>query len=308
MPNTDDFRVKRIQQLLLEMAKGNFFHSLEPSEENDTVAALVVMLNMVNEEIRASFLHQGFANAGTTPQYLVQLSLLLDADGTIEMANNKACALLSRMPKDTIGRPITDLLTERSRKKWSKKRPQLLKKDPRETVLNLELQTSEGLLIHKDFQVTVLRGPGNRDQKILLDTVLFSTGEPVGKAIWKNPIKAGKDPKDPKVRLSHEDIHKMRSVHDMIVGNPQDDLPRLRDLALQIGTNEFKLKYGFKQLYGTTIFKFLIQERLRKAKTLIQYTSLSIKTIAHMTGFKSMPHFSRAFKEKYGCSPSALRA
>jgi AraC-like DNA-binding protein len=99
----------------------------------------------------------------------------------------------------------------------------------------------------------------------------------------------------------------IRKVHDMIINDVKKDLPKLKDLALQMGTNEFKLKYGFKQLYGTTIFKFLVQERLRKAKTLIQYTSLSIKTIAHMTGFKSIPHFSRAFKEKYGKSPSDLR-
>ena len=93
----------------------------------------------------------------------------------------------------------------------------------------------------------------------------------------------------------------------MIINNLEKDLPSLKELALQMGTNEYKLKYGFKQLYGTTIFRFLIQERLRKAKTLIQYSKLTLKQIAKMTGFKSITHFSRAFKEKYGVSPSELR-
>jgi AraC-like DNA-binding protein len=307
MPNSDDFRVKRIQRMLLEMARGNFFFSLEPSDKNDNVASLVVMLNMVNEEIRASFIHQGFANAHNTPQYTIQMSLLMDAQSTIEMVNNKACSLLSRLPRDIIGHPLTNLLTESSQKKWVKKLPSLLKKEYTEMVLTLEFKTPNGLLLNKDCNISIFQALDGTGQKIILDTVFFSKGEPFGKGLWKNALKVSKGTGNPKVRLSQEDIQMIREVHDMIINDVKKDLPKLKDLALQMGTNEFKLKYGFKQLYGTTIFKFLIQERLRKAKTLIQYTSLSIKTIAHMTGFKSIPHFSRAFKEKYGKSPSDLR-
>ena len=121
MPNTDDFRVKRIQKMLLEMAKGNFFYSLEPSDKNDNIASLVVMLNMVNEEIAAAFIHQGFANAHNTPQCIIQLSLILDAKGQIELVTNGTCSLLSYMPKDLIGKQITELMTENSQRTWSKK-------------------------------------------------------------------------------------------------------------------------------------------------------------------------------------------
>jgi AraC-like DNA-binding protein len=93
----------------------------------------------------------------------------------------------------------------------------------------------------------------------------------------------------------------------MIINNLEKDLPGLHELARQMGTNEYKLKYGFKQMYGTTIFRFLTQERLRKAKTLIQYSTLTIKQVAQMTGFKSKTHFSRAFKDKYGLTPTAMR-
>ncbi|MDF0709052.1 helix-turn-helix domain-containing protein [Flagellimonas okinawensis] len=307
MPNNDDYNVKRIQQMLLEMARGNFFFSLEPSAKNDNVASLIVMLNMVNEEIRASFVHQGFAQSGDTPQYLVQLSLLLDADGTIEMANQKTCSLLSRLPKDLIGKPITELLSKSSRKLWAKQWRRLLKKEQSDAVVPLELTTGDGLIVRKEFNLTTFRTLQGSTKKILMDTVLFSKGEPFGKGLWKHALKVSKGTESPKVRLSQKDIRMIRDVHDMIINNLDRDLPRLRELALQMGTNEFKLKYGFKQLYGTTIFKFLTQERLRKAKTLTMHTSLSLKTIAHMTGFKSIPHFSRAFKEKYGQPPSSLR-
>ena len=113
--------------------------------------------------------------------------------------------------------------------------------------------------------------------------------------------------KKPKLRLSFEDIKKLSKGRDIIINNLEKDFPSLKDFALQIGTNEFKLKYGFKELYGTSVYRFLKNERLRKSKMLVQYSDLHIKTIAHMTGFKSIPHFSRSFKKQYGYTPSALR-
>lgn len=308
MPNSDDFRVKRIHQMLLEMARGNFFYSLEPTDKNDNIASLIVMLNMVSEEIRASFIHQGFANALNTPQCVVQMSFLMDLKGVIEMVNKSACSLLSCLPEDIIEKPITNLMTENARKKWDKKLPKLLKKERSEAVLPLEFMTAEGLLLSKDCNISVFKALDGTEKKILLDTVFFSKGEPFGKELMKNTLMVGKGIKDHKVRMDQKDIQIIRNVHDLIVNNLNKDLPKLKDLALQMGTNEYKLKYGFKQLYGTTIFRFLIQERLRQAKTLIQHSNHSLKHIADMTGFKSITHFSRAFKDKYGVSPSELRS
>ncbi len=307
MPNNDDFRVKRIQRMLLEMARGNFFYSLEPTNKNDNVASLVVMLNMVNEEIRASFIHQGFANAHNTPQCIIQLSFLMDPDGTIEMVTNSTCSLLSALPKEIIGKPITDFMTEGSQKVWAKKMVKHLKRERSETVQFLEFITKEGLLLGKDCHISVFQSLDGSGQKILLDTVFFSKGEPFGTELPKKTLKVTKGIKEPKVTLTPDDIEMIRDVHDMIINNLDKDLPLLKDLALQMGTNEYKLKYGFKQLYGTTIFRFLTHERLRKTKTLIQHSNLSLKEIAHLTGFKSAAHFSRAFRDKYGKSPSDLR-
>ena len=96
-------------------------------------------------------------------------------------------------------------------------------------------------------------------------------------------------------------------AHDMILTNLEDDFPSLKEFALELGTNEFKLKYGFKELYGTTVHKFLIQERLRKAMMMVRYSDRPFKSIAEMTGFKSLAHFSRSFKQTYSLSPSDMR-
>ena len=107
--------------------------------------------------------------------------------------------------------------------------------------------------------------------------------------------------------MSFEDIRKIREGHDIIINNLEMDFPSLKDFALQLGTNEFKLKYGFKELYGTSVYRFLKEERMRKSKMMIQYSGQSLKTSAQMTGFKSMAHFSRTFKKRYGYTPSELR-
>jgi len=293
--------------MLLEMAKGNFFYSLKPSDKNDNIASLVVLLNMVSEEIRAAFIHQGFTNAHNTPQCVIQLSLLMDSEGFIEMISSGSCSLLSVLPKEIIGKHITELLTDASQKIWSKKMVKHLKRDRSESVLLLEFITKDGLLLAKDCQVSVYQSLDGSGQKILLNSVFFSKGEPFDTGLPKNTLKVTKGTKAYKVTLTPEDIQIIRDVHDMIINNLEKDLPRLNDLARQMGTNEYKLKYGFKQLYGTTIFRFLIKERLRKARTLIQHSTLTIKQIIQMTGFKSKTHFSRAFKDKYGMSPTDLR-
>ncbi|SDQ62300.1 MULTISPECIES: helix-turn-helix domain-containing protein [Flagellimonas] len=308
MPNSDDFRVKRIQKMLLEMAKGNFFYSIEPSDKNDNIASLVVLLNMVNEEIGAAFIHQGFANAHNTPQCVIQLSLILDAQGQIELVTNGTCSLMSYLPKDLIGKHITEFLSEKSGKKWTKKMAKHLKRERSETVLFLEFVTNDGLVLSKDCQLSVYQALDGSGQKILLDSVFFSKGEPFDTGLPKKTLKVTKGIKEHKVTLTPEDIQIIRDVHDMIINNLEKDLPRLNDLARQMGTNEYKLKYGFKQIYGTTIFRFLTRERLRMAKTLIKHSTLTIKQIIQMTGFKSKTHFSRAFKDKYGMSPTDLRS
>lgn len=293
--------------MLLEMAKGNFFYSIEPSDKNDNIASLVVMLNMVNEEIGAAFIHQGFANAHKIPQFVIQLSFILDGQGHIELVSNGTSSLMSYLPKELIGKHITEFMTEKSRERWNQKLSKHLKRERSETVLLLEFITKNGLLLAKDCQISVYQALDGSGQKILLNAVFFSKGEPFETGFPKKTLKVTKGIKEHKVTLTPEDIQIIRNVHDMIINNLEKDLPRLNDLARQMGTNEYKLKYGFKQLYGTTIFRFLTKERLRKARTLIQHSTLTIKQIIQMTGFKSKTHFSRAFKDKYGMSPTDLR-
>jgi AraC family transcriptional activator of pyochelin receptor len=79
--------------------------------------------------------------------------------------------------------------------------------------------------------------------------------------------------------------------------------PTIKELAHLIGTNENKLKKGFRLLYNTSINKLLQNERLSKAKLLIAEESFPIKEIAKMVGYKHSGHFTSKFKKRFGVLP-----
>src|SRR5687767_8778043 len=78
-------------------------------------------------------------------------------------------------------------------------------------------------------------------------------------------------------------------------------------LALKINTNEFKLKNGFLQLYKISLYAYLTNVRIEKAKVLLSQTEDAIKLIAGKVGFKDTSNFNKNFKKLTGISPSLWR-
>jgi AraC family transcriptional regulator, transcriptional activator of the genes for pyochelin and ferripyochelin receptors len=78
-------------------------------------------------------------------------------------------------------------------------------------------------------------------------------------------------------------------------------------IARLVMLNELKLKTGFKKLFGTSIYQYLLQQRLMHADTLLKTSAMSISMIANSTGFSSPSHFTRVYKTRFGFSPSVAR-
>lgn len=64
----------------------------------------------------------------------------------------------------------------------------------------------------------------------------------------------------------------------------------------------------FTSVEGTTLEKYIIFQRLEKVKELLVYSDLTLTHIAHLTGFSSIHHLSRQFKELTGLPPSHFKA
>ena len=79
-------------------------------------------------------------------------------------------------------------------------------------------------------------------------------------------------------------------------------------VASQGGLSRNYFSESFHRATGTRFNAYLRELRLRFARSLLQASDLAITEIAHASGFASLSHFERSFKQAYGVSPSALRS
>ncbi|GAA3622763.1 helix-turn-helix transcriptional regulator [Flavivirga jejuensis] len=311
-------RIQRIQQMLLEMAGGNFFYRLERLGNNDIIEGVEMALNMLSEEIQESLPYESFVNSNGIGRTLVEMCFLLDVNGLVQTTNEKTSRLMFIQHEDIVGKSFESFLSEDSKIKWQVVWKSLLQTDLYATNLDLVFSMNNELLIPKNCHITSLKGSPEMEKTILVTVVLHTKVQlELEKELKKRIIQfqdrqyqTNKNPKTlvkQKTILSINDVDKVKQAYNIIINNPAKDFPNLKDFALQIGTNEFKLKFGFKKLYGTSVHQFLISERLRKSILLVQYSELSLKRIANLTGFKSYPHFCRTFKKRFEFTPSTLR-
>ena len=67
------------------------------------------------------------------------------------------------------------------------------------------------------------------------------------------------------------------------------------------------IKSQFMYAEGVTLEKYMINQRLEKAKEFLVYTNFTLTEIAYLLGFSSLQHLSNQFKEITGLSPSHFR-
>lgn len=79
-------------------------------------------------------------------------------------------------------------------------------------------------------------------------------------------------------------------------------------LSERLHLNYDSISELFSELEGITLEKYIITKRLEKVKELLVYTDFSLTEIAYITGFSSINHLSRQFKELTGLSPSHFKA
>ncbi len=75
-------------------------------------------------------------------------------------------------------------------------------------------------------------------------------------------------------------------------------------LAEKAAVSEVYFRRVFKQQYGTSPKQYIQNLRIRTAENLLRNEYLSISSIAEMSGFSSVYHFSRTFKQATGYTPT----
>ncbi|MEM8641053.1 MAG: AraC family transcriptional regulator [Cyanobacteria bacterium P01_G01_bin.54] len=102
------------------------------------------------------------------------------------------------------------------------------------------------------------------------------------------------------------DIESLYHAKDILQQNLHTP-PSLMELARQVGINDRKLKQGFRELFDTTVFGYLTQQRMEAACQLLQQQRHSVAAVAATVGYNSPTAFSGAFRRKFGITPKAYQ-
>ena len=103
--------------------------------------------------------------------------------------------------------------------------------------------------------------------------------------------------------LRPADIERIHEAKDIIIHNMQKP-PSLLEIARQVGLNDFKLKKGFRQVFGKTVFGYLHEHRMEQSRQLLEEGKMNVKEVSHVIGYMNSHSFSDAFKKQFGVRPS----
>lgn len=82
--------------------------------------------------------------------------------------------------------------------------------------------------------------------------------------------------------------------------------PTQKELSRMSCLNEFKLRRGFKEYFGSTIHDYVTRLKMEYARILLTKEKKSVYDVSLCVGFAHQNNFSAAFKKYYGISPTAV--
>jgi AraC-like DNA-binding protein len=106
--------------------------------------------------------------------------------------------------------------------------------------------------------------------------------------------------------ISAGDTDKLIAVKNYLNNNYLCELS-LKSIARDFLLNEFKLKRGFKILFGTTVFGYVHDKQMTHALALITSRDYTVGEVAAIIGYLSDASFTRAFKQYFGYSPVSVK-
>jgi len=114
---------------------------------------------------------------------------------------------------------------------------------------------------------------------------------------------------DQRVPLRHSEgrqSEKLLVAAELMDANIREPISQ-EELASYVGLSRRQLQRLFRRYLSCTPSSYYLKVRLQRARQLLRQTSSSIVEISASTGFISSSHFSKAYKELYGHSPSTER-
>ncbi|MFP2997864.1 AraC family transcriptional regulator [Spongiivirga sp. MCCC 1A20706] len=102
--------------------------------------------------------------------------------------------------------------------------------------------------------------------------------------------------------VDEENVIKIRKAKDIVISRMAEP-PGLQELANEIGLSLKKLKEGFKQIYGDSVYSFLFDYKMEYARKMLETGEHNVNEVGLKIGYSTASHFIAGFKKKYGTTP-----
>jgi AraC family transcriptional regulator, transcriptional activator of the genes for pyochelin and ferripyochelin receptors len=106
--------------------------------------------------------------------------------------------------------------------------------------------------------------------------------------------------------MSEHDVRRIYEARELLMKNFAEP-PSIPALSRAIGINRTKTKSGFKEIFGRTIYEYIIKLRMERARELLLKGDRPISWISEEVGYAYPANFTHAFKRYYGYLPKSIR-
>ena len=286
-------RIVTIHQMLFEMARGNFNSRIPLSSNDEELETIVVLINMVAEEMKESIFHVGYVNTHRTRQFIVQSTFVLDDSFLIKSFTPEVTSFLRYSESELIDLPLTGIITRTSFEQLQ---------DLLDSSSSLSTTSVLDFTPNKSLPISV---PCNIKKLINRSEVILNLVIPAPQDSYSPLMDGNENERHNKTRKA--DALLIQKLYDYILAHLEEPLPSLKVLSSEFGTNERKLKEGFRHFFKTSIYQFYNDERLKRAYYMIEHSTIPLKNLSVMNGFNNYPNFSKSFKKRFGFSPYEMK-
>jgi AraC-like DNA-binding protein len=107
-------------------------------------------------------------------------------------------------------------------------------------------------------------------------------------------------------RYTQHELNQLQEARQLLLADLSNP-PTIAGLSQLTGINDFKLKQGFREVFGNTVFGVLTDARMETAYKKLEDGVMNINEVAAYVGYSNSSHFTVAFKRKYGFLPGRIK-
>lgn len=83
--------------------------------------------------------------------------------------------------------------------------------------------------------------------------------------------------------------------------------PTLARIAAETGLSAMRIKRGFRELFGHSVYGLFQQERMRDAQRRLRAGGVTVMEVAFDLGYSNPSHFAAAFRKEFGLGPGEFK-